>query len=348
MSTRVVWAGMSKDIAAWCRECQACQRSKVTRQPVADVQPIAVPSQRFSHVHVDLVGPLPTSRHGMRFLFTMIDRASRWVEAVPLRAMDTATCVEAFISTWVTRFGVPALLTSDQGRQFVSAAWQRLCSELGIRHITTTAYHPQANGMIERVHRQLKDCLKARLAGPDWPDHLPWVLLGLRSTPRDADARSSAELVYGAQLTLPAQLAADQEMPLADFLPSLLEFSPPPVRHGGQVPPDKPPAALSSVEWVYVRRGGALPPLMPPYAGPYRVLHRTPKFFRVLVGSQEQLISVDRLKPHQGVEPVEPAPPPGRSRPGRRVSASLSYAAVVAGGGPCSGSGAAPVKKCAN
>jgi hypothetical protein len=72
---------------------------------------------------------------------------------------------------------------------------------------------------------------------------------------------------------------------------------------------------------------------MPPYAGPYRVLSRTPKYFRVRVGTQEQLISVDRLKPHQGVEPVEPAPPPGHSRPGRRVSASLSYAAVVAGGG---------------
>ena len=138
-----------------------------------------------THVHMDLVGPLPVSSDSFSYILTMIDRTTRWLEAVPLKEMTASMCSAAFMSSWVARFGVPATLTSDRGKQFSSATWQQLCSRLGIQHIMTTSYHPQANGMVERVHRQLKDALRAREAGADWPDHLPWVLLGLRAAPKE-------------------------------------------------------------------------------------------------------------------------------------------------------------------
>ncbi len=75
----------------------------------------------------------------------------------------------------------------------------------GISHSFTTAYYSQSNGMIERAHRQLKDSLRTRLAGVHWPQHLPWVLLGLRAAPNEDSGASSAELVLGAPLTLPDQ-----------------------------------------------------------------------------------------------------------------------------------------------
>jgi hypothetical protein len=59
--------------------------------------------------------------------------------------------------------------------------WPALFQRLNIDHITTTAYHPQSNVMIERTHRQLKDAFLSRLAGLQWPEHLPWVLMGLRA-----------------------------------------------------------------------------------------------------------------------------------------------------------------------
>ena len=121
------------------------------------------PTQRpFSHMHVDLVGPLPVSSDGFIHILTMIDRTTRWLEAVPLKETTASTCSAAYMASWVARFGVPASLTSDRGTQFSSATWKRLCSGLGIRHIMTTSYHPQANCMVERVHRQLKDALSAR------------------------------------------------------------------------------------------------------------------------------------------------------------------------------------------
>jgi hypothetical protein len=72
-------------------------------------------------VHVDLVGPLPKSADGYRYQFTMVDRSSQWLEVTPLKSMAAEDCVAALISTSVSKFGVPAVLTSDQGRQFTSS-----------------------------------------------------------------------------------------------------------------------------------------------------------------------------------------------------------------------------------
>ena len=193
--------------------------------------------------------------------------------------------------------------------------------------------------MVERAHLQLKNALKARLAGVKWPDHLPWVLLGLRSAPKEDTGISSAELVYLAPLTLPGQLAADLEAPLEPLVQRLRRQLPPPVRHSGNVAPSEPPKALIDAEMVYVKRGGALPPLTPPYAGPYRVLRRAAKYFQLQVGQRVETVSVDRLKPHTGAKPVIPALPPVRGRPpllngpSSTVHAARSYPAVVAGGG---------------
>jgi hypothetical protein len=92
MAARVVWRGMASDVAAWCRDCQLCARGKVSPQHTAPVQPIPVPERRFTHVHVDLVGPLPASTEGFKYLFTMVDRSSRWLEAVPLKSMAAEDC----------------------------------------------------------------------------------------------------------------------------------------------------------------------------------------------------------------------------------------------------------------
>ena len=146
MSARWVWAGMAADIARWCRNCQHCQRAKVTKQPRAAVQHIPIPTRRFSHVHIDLVGPLPPSSDRFSHIFTMVDHSSRWLEAIPLSSTDTASIAAAFTSSRVACFSVPDHLTSDCGPQFCSALWSELSQWWGTKPHLTTAYHPQANG----------------------------------------------------------------------------------------------------------------------------------------------------------------------------------------------------------
>jgi transposase InsO family protein len=206
LSARFVWHGMARDINAWCRDCQTCQRGKVTKHPAAPLQKFPVLCRQFSHVHVDLVGPLPSSEEGHVYLLTEIDRSMRWVEAIPLKNMEATTCAEHFVSGCVARFGVPATVTTDRGTQFTSATWAGLCQQLGMEHVLATSFHPQANGMVERVHRQIKDALRARAAGAAWHGHLPWVLLGLRAAPKEDSGISSAERVLGTPLQLPGEL----------------------------------------------------------------------------------------------------------------------------------------------
>jgi hypothetical protein len=248
----------------------------------------------------------------------MIDRSTRWLEAVPLKDIEAATVADLFIQRWVSVFGVPTHVTTDRGTQFSSAKWASMCSKLGICHIFTTAYHPQSNGMIERSHRQLKNSLRSRLAADDWPSHLPWVLLGLRAAPKEVSNKSSAEMVFGSPLTLPGEFVDGEEPPAAFFLSKMQSTpsTPLPTR-----PPSYaqvvagPPTSLWKAIFVYVRRGGSGPPLSALYAGPYRVLRREKKFFELEMGGRKEVITVDRLKPHLGPTPVSAAVPPSRGRP---------------------------------
>ncbi len=225
---------MAKAITLMARACLYCQRGKVHKHVHPQPAEIPVPHRRFAHIHVDLVGPLPPS-HGHTYLFTIIDRTSRWPEAIPLSSITDGDCARALFTGWVSRFGVPATITSDRGAQFTSALWAGLCSLLNIQHSPTTAYHPQSNGLVERFHRQLKDALWSRVAAADWHDHLPWVKLGIRASFREDSEFSPAEAVFCSQLILPGQFVNATESPspsfLSDLQTTMTGCPPPPTRH---------------------------------------------------------------------------------------------------------------------
>ncbi len=250
-------------------------------------------------------------------MLTIIDRSTRWAEAVPMRSTTAVECANAVIAAWVSRFGVPDVVTSDRGPQFTSAVWAVLCNKLHIQHLQTTAYHPQSNGMVEWFHRQLKDALRARECGAEWAAHLPWVLLGLRAAPKEDSAISSAELVYGSPLRLPGQLPDKSAVAEGTAVPPAVHEGLPTrqQRSGGEPARPTIPEPLRGATHVYVRRGNAGPPLTSLYSGPYVVRRREPKFFTLIIGGKHETVSVDRLKQHKGLKQVSPAKPPSRGRP---------------------------------
>ncbi|KAJ8362061.1 hypothetical protein AAFF_G00399960 [Aldrovandia affinis] len=321
LSGRFVWHGLKKDVRDWVNACLACQRAKVHKHTKAPLAPFNVPERLFDHVNVDLVGPLPPSR-GYTHLLTIVDRTTRWPEVIPLTSTTTAEVARAFISAWVSRFGVPADLSSDRGAQFTSELWAAIARQLGVTLHWTTAYHPQANGMCERFHRSLKVSLRAALQGDAWVDTLPWVLLGLRTAPKADLGASSAELVYGQPLHVPGEFLPSCSVPwsatrqLPVLRDGLKSFAPVPTTHHGlprsHVHPD-----LGEARFVFVRQDKHRGPLQPPYEGPFRVIKSGEKFFVLDIGGRSDRITIDRLKPaHVDLDsPVEVACPPRRGRP---------------------------------
>ena len=193
--------------------------------------------------------------------------------------ITTETVALTFVNGWVAHFGVPETITTDRGRQFQSQLWRLLTQLLGCKHLRMTAYHPIANGIIERFHRQLKSSIRVQNHASHWTETLPLALLSIRTSLKGDLQASVAELLYGTTLRLPGGFF---EKTLSDGITDPTSFV---ARLRDAMRKLKPPTArphpqrkihihrdLSSHVFVPIDR--VRKPLQYPYSGPYKVLER--------------------------------------------------------------------------
>ncbi|GFT63253.1 transposon Ty3-I Gag-Pol polyprotein [Nephila pilipes] len=300
VAERYVWPSMRQDVVLWARTCLQCQRAKVSRHTRSEIGKFELPSSRFEHVHIDLVGPLPPSE-GFRYCLTCVDRFSKWPEAFPLVEISAEAVANTFYTGWISRFGPPLRLTTDQGTQFEASLFDALSKFLGTEKRHTTPYHPAANGQVERFHRQLKAAIMAH-GNAQWTTVLPTILMGFRATWKEDLQATTAEMIYGAPIRLPGEFLCPSK-PSADpvtFVGRLREtmqrLSPPTTQHHGHhtifVSKD-----LATCSHVFLRTDSLKKGLQPPYEGPYKVVSRTEKVFRILRHGKEVSVNIDRLKP---------------------------------------------------
>ena len=166
------WPNMAEDVLETVRQCDACARNRISLSRRTNPLGLFPANAPLESVAMDILGPLPKTRHGNRFLLVIADRYSKLTRTVPLRVTTALTVAQAFCEHWVFVYGPPVTLLTDNGPQFAAKFFQAACAELGIKKVFTTAYHPQTNGQVERYNRTLVEALRAYVSRrqDDWDE----------------------------------------------------------------------------------------------------------------------------------------------------------------------------------
>ena len=327
LQRNVVWPSMRTDVQGWVKECVACQKYKVARHLKPPLFHFPCTS-RFETIHLDLVGPLPID-NGYQYILTMMDRASRWPEAVPLRSTNTDSVADAFIKIWITRFGSPRRIITDQGPQFESNLFKSLIKHLGIAHFHTTPYHPQANGLLERFHRTMKTSLRILADGhSNWTTLLPFVMLGWRNTPSTTTGCAPAEALFGTPIRALFELTDLDNTPTdetihiaqthfvevnADSFCRLLN------NDKAYIPTD-----LFSAKFVWLKDQSPSG-FRPPYVGPYKLLQLSSHTATILRNDKPYNVHISNIKPAFFVDDEQNSSPPAASLPTASSETSSNF-----------------------
>ncbi|XP_011858206.1 PREDICTED: uncharacterized protein LOC105555773, partial [Vollenhovia emeryi] len=194
-------------------------------------------------------------------------------QALPIPDITAETVGKQLFTNWIARYGTPSRITTDQGRQFESDLFKRLTQLTGSTHLRTTAYHPAANGMIERFHRQLKAAIKSHET-ENWVEVLPVILLDVRNAWKEDLQATPAEMVYGETIRLPGQFLGETEKEVntaegfASRLKNIMKNLQPKFKTHGKkntfVYKD-----MATTKQVFLRHDAPCGALRLPYDGPY-------------------------------------------------------------------------------
>jgi len=160
LRSKFYWPDMQNDVKTHIVKCAVCQFNQPSTQLLAG-KLISIPVQTvFKRIGIDIIGPLNKTRRQNRFILTIIDFFSKYAIAVPLRGITAHDVCEALIRNVFLIYGAPEEILSDNGRQFDSNFTRELLKELHIKQLFTTAYHPQCNGLAERMNQTINNMLR--------------------------------------------------------------------------------------------------------------------------------------------------------------------------------------------
>ena len=155
------WPGMKQDMTKFIKTCHICQLIGKPNECIspAPLKDIPVQTEPFEKIVIDCVGPLPRTKKGKQYILTIMDTATRYPEACPLKNISSKSIIKCLLH-FFTAVGIPKVIQSDQGSNFTSNFFQQIVNELNITHLTSSAYHPQSQGCLERCHQIFKAMFK--------------------------------------------------------------------------------------------------------------------------------------------------------------------------------------------
>lgn len=205
---RVFRPGLRKLVMDHVHACHQCQISKpmTSTRPRAELQPLK-PLQPFELITTDIVGPLPLSKKGNKYILVVCDHFSKWTQAYPLEDITAETVAKKIVQFGFI-FGLCTNLLSDQGKNFQSELLKQVCELLDINHVRTSPYHPEGDGLTERFNRTLKAMIRTTIGEDqrDWDEQLDQLCFAYNTATHSTTGTTPFEVVYGRKPKLPLDL----------------------------------------------------------------------------------------------------------------------------------------------
>lgn len=204
MQQRFWRPGLAKEVTNYCKSCMVCAECKTGKSSKAPLTTMTTGSP-MQRVHIDVIGPLPRTKKGNKYILTVQCAFTKWSEAYATRNQTAATCASKLVTEWIHRYGVPDNIHSDQGRNFESSVFKEMCDILDIRKTRTTAYHPAGNGQVENFNKTLKGLLQAKVQeeANTWDDHIGACMMAYRSSIHQSTGYTPFYLMFGREMRLP-------------------------------------------------------------------------------------------------------------------------------------------------
>ena len=202
------WPGLQGDVKSYVAGCETCTKRKEpnpTKRAPMQIVRSGFPMERIA---IDILGELPITSNGNKYILVIADYFTKWTEALPMPNMEACTVAKTLVENVLCRFGIPQKIHSDQGRQFESNLFQEMCKILGIEKTRTTPYHPESDGMVERFNQTLATMLSAFVSSnhKDWDEHLPYLMMAYRSTEHETTGMTPNMLMFGREVSTPLDL----------------------------------------------------------------------------------------------------------------------------------------------
>ena len=321
------WPGMTAEVRRVVQSCEVCQAAKSGGTQSASGRKRLYAGRPWQRVAVDLVGPMPETIRGNKWILVLTDHFTRWQDAIALPDATAPVVATALDERVFCYLGLPEQIHTDQGAQFESQLMSELCQLWKVEKTRTTPYHPQANGVVERNNRLLGDSLRTMLLdkGQDeWDTLLPQLMRAFRGTPHSTTGETPNLMMLGRELRLPDQLQylppPQENSSRNQFVletrrrleeaHSLLQEQQIKVRQDDDEEP--PLFAAGDLVWLENkrRRKGENPKLQPKFVGPYEVLAAWGSHtYQIERQGQQSVQHESRLKPYRAcAEPIGQAP----------------------------------------
>lgn len=212
------WRGLNSDVQEYVNKCEICKKTKHHRTIKHPLTVTTTAQHALDKLYLDLVGPLPRDQHENEYILTIQCELSKFVIAKPIKDKRASTVAQAFVECVILKFGIPTIIATDRGSEFVAQVMKDVADLLGIQRLTSTAYHHESIGALENAHKTLGNFLRANSTEKrfTWSEWIPYWTFMYNTTVHSSHGYTPFELVFGRKCILPSLMQIKPE-PLYNF-----------------------------------------------------------------------------------------------------------------------------------